>query len=181
MNRLMKRVWGITTVALLALTGCASTTTAAPAATTSAPASSSSATEPSQEQKDALLAYVKTQRATVPNLMANMDEVYSEVYSEGTADGKFEKVLRTRDGRTVVVWNAHVTFEYRYVPDYDLSVAERHIEASRAQLERLCETETLPDIRAFGVDTPITVTFRYRANSIAERILSVGIVQCSTF
>jgi len=173
----MKRVWGITTVALLALTGCASTTTAAPAATKSAPASSLYDRRPSQEQGDALRAYVKAEQATGPNLMANMPGVYSEM----TVEGKFEPVKKTRnlpsDGTPAVVWQAVVSFDYRYLPDSDLSGAPQQLEASRAQVERLCETAIFPGMRAFGVDTPITVLFRYSA---ADRILPIKTLMCST-
>lgn len=168
----MKRVWGITTVALLALTGCASTTTAAPAATKSAPASSPSATERSQEQKDALLAYVEAEQATVPNLMANMPGVYSEIVVEGT----FETVKKSRhllpDGMHAVVW-----FDYTYVPDYDLSVAYRQIEASKAQVDQLCETSIFPRMRALGVDPPLGVTFTYHG---VDRISPIDTLWCST-
>ena len=167
----MKRVWGITTVALLALTGCASTTVAAPVATKSIPASSPSATERSQEQKDALWAYVKAEEATVPNLMANMPGVYSEITVEGT----FETVKKSRhllsDGIHAVVW-----FDYTYVPDYDLSVAYQQTETSKAQIDQLCETAIFPRMRALGVDPPLGATFTYRA---AHHISPVNTLWCS--
>lgn len=173
----MKRIWGITLVALLALTGCSSTTTAAPAATESKPASSPRDTMPSQEQGDALRAYVKAEQATVPNLMATTPGVYSEM----TVEGGITRVLGPRvlssDG-TAVDWHAEVAFSYRYLPDYDLSVAYRSIEASRSQIERLCETTIFPSMRAFGVDTPITVLFRYHT---ADRFLPMETLECSTF
>lgn len=166
----MKRVWGITTVALLALTGCAPTTTTAPAATESAPASSLYDRRPSQEQTDALLAYVKAEQATVPNLMANMPGVYSEI----TVEGGF----RPASDGTAVAWHAEVVHSYRYLPDVDLSRALQSIDASKAQIDELCETTIFSSMRAFGVDTPITVLFRYHA---ADRILSIKTLTCSTF
>lgn len=174
----MKRFWGITTIVLLALTGCAPTTTTAPAATKSAPASSLRETMPSQEQGDALQAYIKAEQATVPNLMAT---TLAGIYSEMTIDGRFEPVNETRnrpsDGTPAVVWHAEIAFSYRYLPDTDLSRAPQQIEASRARVERLCETTIFPSVRAFGVDTPITVLFRYHSE---DRILAIKTLSCST-
>ncbi|WP_314323021.1 hypothetical protein [Paenarthrobacter ilicis] len=133
---------------------------------------------PSQEQRDALWAYVKAEQAAVPNLMAT---TLAGVYSEMTVEGGIRPVLGPRilssDG-TAVHWHAEVAFNYRYLPDYDLSVAYRSIEASRSQTQRLCETKIFPSMRAFGVDTPITVLFRYHT---ADRVLAVETLQCSTF
>lgn len=174
----MKRVWWITAVALLALTGCSSTTTAAPTATESERASSLRDTMPSQEQGDALRAYVKAEQATVPTLMATtLAGVYSEMTVEGGISRVFGPRVLSSDG-TAVDWHAEVAFNYRYLPDYDLSVASRSIEASRSQIERLCETTIFPSMRAFGVDTPITVLFRYHT---ADRFLPIKTLQCSTF
>lgn len=177
MNLFMKRAWGITTVALLALTGCAPSTTATPAVTESAPASSLRDRIPSQEQTDALLAYVKAEQATVPNLMANMPGLYSEITVEGGIRQVIGPRILSSDG-TAVAWHAEVVYSYRYLPDVDLSRAPQQLEATRAQIERLCETTIFPSMRVFGVDTPITVLFRYHA---ADRILSIKTLECSTF
>jgi hypothetical protein len=169
----MKRVWGITTVALLALTGCAPTTTAAPAATESAPASSLYDRRPSQEQIDALWAYVDAERAAVPKMLAttNMDDVYSEVGVESKfATGGVGNPLP--DGLHAVVM-----FEYTFLPDYDLSMAHQSIDASKAQIDELCETWIFPRMRALGVDPPLAVKFTYHA---ADRILPIDTLWCST-
>lgn len=169
----MKRVWGITTVALLALTGCAPTTTTAPAATKSAPASSPSATQPSQERVDALRAYVEGERAAVPKQLAitNTDDVYSEVVVESKFEmGEIGNPLP--DGLHAVV-----LFDYKYVPGYDLSVAHQSLDASKAQIDEVCETLVFPRMRALGVDPPLAATFRYRA---ADRILPIDTLWCST-
>lgn len=164
----MKRVWGITTVALLALTGCAPTTTTAPAATKSAPA-----TKPSQERIDALGAYVKAERAAGPKMLAttNLDDVYSEVGAEWKFETR-EKWNHLPDGL-----NAVVLFEYKYVPDYDLSIAHQSIDASKALIDELCETQIFPRMRAFGVDPPLAARFTYHA---ADRILPIDTLECST-
>lgn len=169
----MKRVWGITTVALLALTGCAPSTTAAPAATESAPASSLYDRRPSQEQIDALWAYVEAEQAAVSKMLAttSMDDVYSEVVVESKfLKGGIGNPLS--DGLHAVVW-----FDYRYVPDYDLSMAHQSIDASKAQIDELCETLIFPRMRELGVDPPLAVTFTYRA---AHRILPIDTLWCST-
>ncbi|PYH01007.1 hypothetical protein CVV67_05180 [Arthrobacter stackebrandtii] len=73
---------------------------------------------PSQEQRDALQAYIKAEQATVPNLMAT---TLAGIYSEMTIDGRFEPVNETRnrpsDGTPAVVWHAEIAFSYRYLPE----------------------------------------------------------------
>lgn len=128
--------------------------------------------ERSQEQKDALLAYVEAERSTLPNVLASMPGVYSEATVEAT----FETVKNNRylpDGIHAVVW-----FDYTYVPDYDLSAAYRQIEASEAQVDRLCETSIFPLMREFGVSPPLGVTFTYHAAQ--ETIAPLTTLSCST-
>ncbi|MDN3935700.1 hypothetical protein QWJ39_05175 [Arthrobacter sp. YD4] len=101
----------------------------------------------------------------------NMDDVYSKVGVEW----KFE---------TGEKWNplseglhAVVLFEYTYLPDYDLSTAHRSIDASKAQIDELCETGIFPRMRALGVDPPLAAKFTYHA---ADRILPIDTLWCST-
>lgn len=125
-------------------------------------------------------AYVKSEEATVPNLMAT---TFAGTYSEMTVEGGFEVVVRSEfepdpsEDLPVLFWRAVVEFDNTYLPDYDLSAAHRQIEAYEAEVEQLCETAVFPGIRAFGVDGPLTVQFRYYA---ADRS-PIGTLQCSTY
>lgn len=101
----------------------------------------------------------------------NMDVVYSEVVVESKFEmGGIGNPLP--DGLHAVVW-----FDYKYVPGYDLSVAHQSIDASKAQIDELCETWIFPRMRALGVDPPLAVKFTYRA---ADRILPIDTLWCST-
>lgn len=108
-----------------------------------------------QERANALLDYVELERAKLPEVLAAMPGLYSEVRVEGT----FELQDGSRGpqaGEYAVVW-----FHYTYAQEMDWSSILASLDAQRPALEQLCTNTVLPAMKAAGVDGPRSAVWSY--------------------
>jgi len=120
-----------------------------------APVSSPTADGTGAASREALAAYVESERSQLTKLLGQ----YSSLYSDLTVDGAVEE--STGDGDIPEGTYSVMTYTSTYANEMDWSEAGADLDEQIPRLDGACTRSIFPTMHTLGVEGPVAVVFEY--------------------